>query len=106
MYNAAMATVRAASVPRIVRNKRILGGVPIIRGTRVPVRAIAFLWCGGEERPRIFADYPRLTGIEVDEVISFYQAHRSEIDADLRDEQGGEDRVVSQSSSTRTPPFR
>ena len=86
-----MTTVRAASYPRIVRNKRILGGAPIIRGTRVPVRAIAFLWRAGDDRARILAVYPHLTTADVDDAIRFYETHRAEIDADLLDEQGGED---------------
>lgn len=86
-----MAAVRAASYPRIVRNDRIFGGIPIIRGARIPLRAIAFLWRDGGNRARIYADYPHLTRTEVDEAIRFYQAHRMEIDADILEEQGGED---------------
>ena len=86
-----MPTVRVARYPRIVRYERIIGGSPIIRGTRVPVRAIAFLWRATGYRARILADYPHLAAADVDEAIRFYSAHRAEIDADLLDEQGGED---------------
>ncbi len=86
-----MSTIRTVRFPRIVRDKRILGGTPIIRGTRVPVRAIAFLWRATGDRARIRCDYPHLTEAEVDEAIRYYEAHRAEIDADLLDEQDGED---------------
>lgn len=83
-----MAAMRAPRTPRIVRDARILGGVPIIQGTRVPVRAIAFLWRATGDRVRIHHDYPVLSASDVDEAIRYYEAHRAEIDADLLDEQG------------------
>jgi uncharacterized protein (DUF433 family) len=83
-----MAAMRAEPAPRIVRDARILGGAPIIRGTRVPVRAIAFLWRVTGDRCRIREDYPFLADLDVDEAIRYYEAHRAEIDADRRDEQG------------------
>jgi uncharacterized protein (DUF433 family) len=85
-----MAAMRAPNTPRIVRDARILGGVPIIRGTRVPVRAIAFLWRATGDRARIIRDYPTLAAGDVDEAIRYYEAHRAEIDADLLAEQGEE----------------
>lgn len=83
--------MRARPDPRIVRDARILGGVPIIRGTRVPVRAIAFLWRATSDRTRILTDYPSLTPSDIDEAIRYYETHRAEIDADLSDELGGGD---------------
>jgi uncharacterized protein (DUF433 family) len=83
-----MAAMRAPRTPHIVRDTRILGGVPIVRGTRVPVRAIAFLWRATGDRARIQHAYPSLTASEVDEAILYYEAHQSEIDDDLFDEQG------------------
>jgi uncharacterized protein (DUF433 family) len=80
--------MRAPRTPHIVRDARILGGAPIIRGTRVPVRAIAFLWRAAGDRARIQHDYPSLTSLEVDEALRYYEAHRAEIDDDLLDEQG------------------
>jgi uncharacterized protein (DUF433 family) len=83
-----MAAMRAQPASRIVRDARILGGVPIIRGSRVPVRAIAFLWRATGDRDRIQCDYPALGANDVDQAIRYYEAHRAEIDADLREEQG------------------
>jgi uncharacterized protein (DUF433 family) len=89
-YNESMAAMRAQPSSHIVRDARILGGVPIIRGTRVPVRAIAFLWHATGDRARILRDYPALRAAEIDEAIMYYETHRAEIDADLREEQGDE----------------
>lgn len=83
--------MRAPRTPRIVRDARILGGAPIIQGTRVPVRAVAFIWRATGHRSRIQYAYPSLTASEVDEAIQYYEAHRAEIDRDLLDEQGESD---------------
>jgi len=83
--------MRAQPAPRIVRDTRILGGVPIIRGTRIPVRAIAFLWRATGDRARILVDYPSLAAQDIDEAIRYYEAHRAEIEADLLDEEGEAD---------------
>ena len=80
--------MRAPQSPRIVRDSRILGGAPIIRDTRVPVRAIAFLWRATGDRARIIQSFPALSTEDIDEAIQYYLAHRVEIDADLLDEQG------------------
>jgi uncharacterized protein (DUF433 family) len=81
-----MAAMRAEPAPRIVRDPRILGGAPIIRGTRIPVRAIAFLWRETGDRARIFGDYPSLATDDVEEAIRYYETHRDDVDADLREE--------------------
>jgi len=83
-----MAAMRAPRTPRIVRDARILGGTPIIQGTRVPVRAIAFIWRATGDRARIQYAYPSLTASDIDKAIHYYEAHRAEIDRDLLDEQG------------------
>jgi uncharacterized protein (DUF433 family) len=82
--------MRASQPSRIVRDAQILGGAPIIRGTRVPVRAIAFLWRASGDRTQVTHAYPWLAPQDLDEAIQYYEAHRTEIDADLADEQGDE----------------
>jgi uncharacterized protein (DUF433 family) len=44
----------------IQRDPEIMGGEPVIRGTRVPVRTIAALIEGGESRDVIREDYPHV----------------------------------------------
>jgi uncharacterized protein (DUF433 family) len=83
-------TIRGARASRIGRDGRILGGAPVIRGTRVPVRAIAFLWRATGDPARILRDYPHLSPDDVEAAIRYYQAHQAEIDADLQDELGAQ----------------
>lgn len=45
----------------IHRNKDILGGEPVFRGTRVPVRLIAAMLAQGADRDEILDGYPSLT---------------------------------------------
>ena len=63
----------------IVRNEEILGGEPIIKGTRTPVRAIVESWRQGvqpEDIPRIM---PHLTLAQVFDALSYYSEHQQEI---------------------------
>jgi uncharacterized protein (DUF433 family) len=73
--------VTSKSTPRlIVRNPRIQGGEPTIRGTRVPVRSIVLA------RDRYEGDLARVArAFTVDEAavraaLAFYEAHKAEID--------------------------
>lgn len=45
---------------RITANPRILGGKPIIRGTRISVEFILELLASGATEPEILHDYPHL----------------------------------------------
>ena len=45
---------------RITANPRILGGKPIIRGTRISVELILELLASGATEPEILQDYPHL----------------------------------------------
>lgn len=44
----------------IQRDPKIMGGAPVIRGTRVPVRTIASLIEDGESRDVLREDYPHV----------------------------------------------
>lgn len=68
----------------VVRNPRVLGGEPIVRGTRIPVRSIvlAAREYGGPEGVR--DAYPQLKPADVREALAFYQLHRTEIDGFIR----------------------
>lgn len=60
-------------------DENILGGEPIIEGTRTPVRAIVELWRSGiapEEVPRRL---PHLTLAQVFDALSYYSDHQDEI---------------------------
>ena len=79
-----MAVQRADRFPRIVRNSRIQGGEPVVRGTRVPVRAIVVAWREHGDISQLLEAYPRLTEGDIQEVLAFYRANRREIDEQIR----------------------
>jgi uncharacterized protein (DUF433 family) len=65
--------------PNITRNDRILGGEPIIRGTRTPVRAIVENWRLGLAPEEIPIHLPHLTLAQVFAALSYYADHQEEI---------------------------
>jgi uncharacterized protein (DUF433 family) len=71
--------------PHIVRQSGVCGGAPIIRGTRIPVRRIAFLWKAGETVADIVRTYPHLQPSWVHDALSFYLDHQQEIEQELKD---------------------
>jgi uncharacterized protein (DUF433 family) len=71
--------------PHIVRVPGVLGGEPVIKGTRIGVAFIARLLQAGEEAPDIIATYPHLAPAAVYDAISYYLDHREEIDSRIAD---------------------
>ena len=73
---------RSHSKPKskIVRDPAILEGEPVVRGTRIPVRSIvlAAREFGGVAGAR--RAYPQLGITAVQEVLTYYDAHRPEVD--------------------------
>lgn len=63
----------------IVTNDRILGGEPIIKGTRTPVRAIVETWRMGVAPEEIPTRLPHLTLAQVFDALSYYSDHQEEI---------------------------
>ena len=80
----AMAVRQPAADGRIIRNSRVLGGEPVVRGTRISVRSVvlASRECRGPED--VLEAYPQLTLEDVNESLAFYDAHRTEIDRYIR----------------------
>lgn len=71
----------AATLSRYVtRNAEILGGEPIIVGTRTSVRAIVGLWQLGTSPEAILDHLPHLTLAQIFDALSFYLDHQTEID--------------------------
>lgn len=64
----------------IVRDEKILGGEPIIKETRTPVRAIVELWRMGLSPEEIRTKLPHLTLAQVFDALSYYDDHSEEID--------------------------
>ena len=63
----------------IVNDDQILGGEPIIRDTRTPVRAIVETWRLGVAAEEIPQGMPHLTLAQVFDALSYYSDHQDEI---------------------------
>jgi uncharacterized protein (DUF433 family) len=64
----------------IVRDDAILGGEPIVIGTRTPVRAVVELWRLGVTPEEIPGHLPHLTLAQVFDALSYYADHQAEIE--------------------------
>ncbi len=65
----------------ITVEKKILGGEPIVKGTRTPVRAVVELWRLGTAPEEIPHHLPHLTLAQVFDALSYYSDHQEEINA-------------------------
>jgi uncharacterized protein (DUF433 family) len=63
----------------IVRGDDILGGEPIVVGTRVPVRAVAELWRLGVAPEEIPTHLSHLPLAQAFDALSYYGDHQAEI---------------------------
>lgn len=63
----------------IATDDGILGGEPIIAGTRTPVRAIVELWRQGVSPETIPAHLPHLKLAQVFDALSYFSDHQGEI---------------------------
>lgn len=69
---------------RIVADHRIMGGVPCIRGTRIPVATVVGLFAQGQSIEEILADYPQMSAEDVRAALEFAAAAVSERQVPLR----------------------
>jgi len=60
----------------IVRDEKVCGGEPVIRGTRVPLRTVLASLAEGATVEEILKDFPTLTEESVRAVIAFAAASR------------------------------
>ena len=72
--------IKQTEHPHIVRVPDIAGGEPIIKGTRVPVRAIALHYKAGETLEEILEAYPHISPAAIFDAISYYLDHQEEIE--------------------------
>ena len=68
----------------ITRNDEILSGEPIIKGTRIPVRAIVGLWRLGIHPDEIPQHLPPLRLAQVFDALSYYDDNHEEINQYLQ----------------------
>ncbi len=71
---------------RIVSNPGILGGKPVIRGTRISVEVILELFASGASYQDILAAYPHLTAEDIKAALR-YASHflKNEVVLELED---------------------
>lgn len=77
----------------IVRDDQILGGEPIVKGTRTPVRAIVETWRLGIPAEDIPTHLPHLTLAQVFDALSYFHDHQAEITAHIERNRVPEDRL-------------
>lgn len=77
----------------VTRNPEILGGEPIITGTRTSVRAIVNLWRLGIMPEEILTHLPHLTLAQIFDALSFYLDYQSEINEYIERNQVPDDLV-------------
>src|SRR5262249_46334529 len=65
----------ARGLSRIEERPDILGGEPVFKGTRLPVRHIAKLSIGGESTSDILLDYPYLRDQDITFARLYHEAH-------------------------------
>ncbi|MBI5822911.1 MAG: DUF433 domain-containing protein [Chloroflexi bacterium] len=58
----------------------VLGGEPVIKSTRTPVRAIVERWKFGENIDEIARSLPHLRLAQVFDALGYYDDHREEIE--------------------------
>jgi DNA-binding transcriptional MerR regulator len=62
---------RPEEIGRVVRRRGIMRGVPIIAGTRIPTKTVAWFHGHGYSLTEILDNYPRLTPRDVEAAIAF-----------------------------------
>jgi uncharacterized protein (DUF433 family) len=85
--------VRATQNRYIVNDDEILGGEPIISGTRTPVRAIVEIWRQGVSAEEIPHRLPHLTAAQIFDALSYYSDHQAEINRYLELNRIPDDRI-------------
>jgi len=63
---------------RIVRDKKICGGDPVFKGTRVTLRTVLASLASGDSVEEILTDFPSLTAEDVRAAIAFAAASAEE----------------------------
>ncbi len=83
-----VANERPANTTRIVTDREILAGKPVVRGTRIPVEVVLSYLANNPSFDDLFADYPRLTMDDVKACLAFA---KSAVERDERPRHRGRD---------------
>jgi uncharacterized protein (DUF433 family) len=71
-----MASSRQSIPAEIISDPAVMGGEPVVRGTRVPVATILAYLTGGHSDREIFEDYPSLPVDGINAVRRWVEAER------------------------------
>ena len=85
--------------PYIVKNDKILGGEPIVKGTRVPVRAIVEPWRMGVPPEAMPESFPYITLAQIFDALSYFSDHMDEIKRHIEENRIPEELIDPRSSS-------
>jgi uncharacterized protein (DUF433 family) len=66
-----VAAGEAAMYTRIVVDQEILGGKPIVKGTRISVEFLLELFASGATREDVLMAYPHLTADDIEEALRY-----------------------------------
>jgi len=73
-------TLPVSDHPYIESVPAVLGGEPVIKGTRTPVRAIVERWKFGESVEETARNLPHLRLAQIFDALGYYDDHRVEIE--------------------------
>lgn len=62
----------------IIKDPHVMGGLPVIRGTRVPAHFISWLVAQGVPELDILQDYPSLYPDDIRAAVEYAEAHPEE----------------------------
>jgi len=65
--------------PRIVRRPEVLGGEPVVAGTRVSVRTVVLMYRLYKDIAGVERALPHLSHADIEEALRYYQSNRVEI---------------------------
>jgi uncharacterized protein (DUF433 family) len=77
------AQVEPTEHPYVVRREGVLGGRPVLRGSRIPVWLIAAMWKGGDSLEEIGQAYPHLEPAALYDAIGYYLDHQEETESEI-----------------------
>lgn len=75
--------MKTKAYPHITGNRAVLGGIPIVAGTRTPVRSIAGYYQMGLSVDEVLQSLPHLSAAQVHAALAYYFDHQKEIDRDI-----------------------
>jgi uncharacterized protein (DUF433 family) len=87
-----MATAAQMVYSHITKRSGVRGGKACIDQTRICVNNVVFLHKEGKSPEQILVAYPDLNLAQVHAALTYYYDHPAEIDAELADEEGWDER--------------